>query len=348
MPELLLANRPATGAGVDAGWTLRSFQRTPHALSMTRPNASRLPSIVIACALHAGLIVLASPSGTTVAPAPADVAAPLVVVSLPPPEIPAPAKPEPAPPEPTPASLAQPAAFSPPPPPPPEAAAETPPEPVPAAPPPIVEASRQQDDIPATATPAPPAPDSADPEPVLDAGPSAASVPPPPLAQSAVTPHAAPARKLPIPPRPHIERSVSAPAAVVPPKETAPRETTLPPTPNAEANAAPAREPAAASGGSAAEASFEGRLLQAVQAEARRNYPAAARLMGITGRVTVGFTYRDGVVHVTGVTQSSGTASLDRAALAAVQNASYPPPPAELAGHTLVKIVHVKFELNAD
>ena len=107
-------------------------------------------------------------------------------------------------------------------------------------------------------------------------------------------------------------------------------------------------KPAALPGGSAAEASFEGRLLQAVQAEARRSYPAAARLMGSTGQAAVAFEYRDGSVRVTGLAQSSGFPMLDRAAMAAVQNASYPPPPAELAGRMLAKIVHVKFELTAE
>ncbi len=97
----------------------------------------------------------------------------------------------------------------------------------------------------------------------------------------------------------------------------------------------------------AVEASFETLLLQAVQAEARRSYPAAARLMGSTGQAVVAFEYRDGAVHVTGLAQTSGSPVLDRAALAAVRNASYPPPPGDLAGRTLVKLVHVKFELNA-
>jgi len=48
-----------------------------------------------------------------------------------------------------------------------------------------------------------------------------------------------------------------------------------------------------------------------------------------------------------GLTQTSGSPVLDRAALAAVRNASYPPPSGDLAGRTLVKVVHVKFELNA-
>jgi protein TonB len=166
------------------------------------------------------------------------------------------------------------------------------------------------------------------------------SVPPPVPTQSAVPPREAAARRVAAPARPHVERSASAPAAAAPPRKTAPTQTPL-----GEMKAPIAQAPVAAA---AAEASFEGRLLQAVQAEARRSYPAAARLMGITGQATVGFDYRDGAVRVMGLTQSSGSPSLDRAALAAVQNASYPPPPAELAGRTLVKVVHVKFELNSN
>jgi protein TonB len=123
-----------------------------------------------------------------------------------------------------------------------------------------------------------------------------------------------------------------------------PREDASPPS-DAKATAAHAASAAAAA--AAAEASFEGRLLQAVQTEARRSYPASARLMGITGQAVVAFDYHDGAVRVTRLAQSSGSPILDRAAMAAVQDANYPPPPLELAGHILTKVVHVKFELNS-
>ncbi len=135
--------------------------------------------------------------------------------------------------------------------------------------------------------------------------------------------------------RPAAERPQAQPAA-----DTAVSEHK--PLGNARAASVPAGTPGAV------EASFEGRLLQAVQAEAARRYPVAARLMGVTGQAVVAFEYRDGSVHVTGLMRASGFPALDRAALAAVQDASYPPPPAELAGRTLVKIVHVKFELTGD
>ena len=96
-----------------------------------------------------------------------------------------------------------------------------------------------------------------------------------------------------------------------------------------------------------AQASFEGRLLQIIQAEARRNYPAAARMMGMKGQAVISFEYHDGKVRVLGLVRSSGSPALDRAALAAVQNAAVPLPPAELAGKTLSDLVHVQYDLDA-
>lgn len=118
-------------------------------------------------------------------------------------------------------------------------------------------------------------------------------------------------------------------------------QTAQAPGANQPQTAAPAKD----SAGAAAESSFEGRLLQAVQAEAQRRYPASARLMGLTGQAVVSFEYRDGSVHTASLAQSSGSPLLDRAALAAVQDASFPQPPTALAGRTLVNLVHVKFDL---
>ncbi len=152
-----------------------------------------------------------------------------------------------------------------------------------------------------------------------------------PKAVLASVPRPAPSR----PVRPVARRQAvpASNAAAASPFSDAPAQPTAPP------HAAPS---------AAAEASFEARLLQAVQAEARRSYPAAARIMRSTGQAVVTFEYRDGRVHVTGLAQTSGSPLLDRAAVAAVQNATYPASPGELAGRTLIKTVHVKFELETD
>ena len=86
-------------------------------------------------------------------------------------------------------------------------------------------------------------------------------------------------------------------------------------------------------------------MVQAIQAEARRNYPAAARMMGVTGQAVVSFRFCDGAVAQVDVAHSSGSGVLDRAAVEAVQRASYPPTPKELAGKTLNDLVHVQYTL---
>ena len=77
--------------------------------------------------------------------------------------------------------------------------------------------------------------------------------------------------------------------------------------------------------------------------QAALRYPAAARMMGVTGRTRVAFAYRDGAVDGIGVVQSAGTPMLDVAALAAVRSARYPPPSDAIAGQTLRLLVWVEF-----
>ncbi len=190
-----------------------------------------------------------------------------------------------------------------------------------AAPDPSLATTEPQAAVPAEAPPAP------DPEPPSHAAEKQAA---PPRVKAPNHPrHPALAQSAPAQPKPAPAAGPVAPADVRGPLQAPARTSALP-------------------SGDAAEASFEGRMLQAVQAEARRSYPAAARLMGATGQAAIAFEYRDGSVRVTSIAQSSGFPALDRAAVAAVQNASYPVPPAELVGRTLAKIVHVKFELTAE
>jgi len=188
----------------------------------------------------------------------------------------------------------------------PEPVAETPPEPVPQAP-------------------------------VPDTEPVAAALPEPDQTSSVTPPKLAQARAQ-HPPASRVVQPAARRQAVLAPVVAAARPAIDAPSQQAA--------PAHAASSAAAEASFEALLLQAVQAEARRSYPAAARLMGSTGQAVVAFEYRDGSVRVTGLAQTSGSPLLDRAALAAVQNARYPAAPGDFAGRTLVKVVHVKFELS--
>lgn len=87
---------------------------------------------------------------------------------------------------------------------------------------------------------------------------------------------------------------------------------------------------------------FAARVHAAVQASLI--YPISARVLGLTGRTKVGFTYRDG--HVSGVRLliSCGYPALDRAALNAVRDARYPPPPAALASKTQTLTIWVRFK----
>lgn len=73
-------------------------------------------------------------------------------------------------------------------------------------------------------------------------------------------------------------------------------------------------------------ASFESAVRGAVQAAL--HFPATARMMHLSGRTKVGFTYRDGQISNVHVVTSSGSDILDRAAIEAVHTAHYPVPEA--------------------
>jgi protein TonB len=90
-----------------------------------------------------------------------------------------------------------------------------------------------------------------------------------------------------------------------------------------------------------AEDSLRGRIREAVQAAVR--CPAAARMMGLSGKAGVAFDYRDGAV-IGGVqlSRSTGTPMLDAAALAAVRDAHYPNAPPEVANHLLRLLVWIE------
>lgn len=90
---------------------------------------------------------------------------------------------------------------------------------------------------------------------------------------------------------------------------------------------------------------FKETVREAVQAAVR--YPYAAREGHITGKAQVSFTYLDGSVANPKILVSSGYSMLDRAAIAAVEDAAYPPPPSRLAGKTLTFEVWVNFTLSS-
>ncbi|ALS61810.1 TonB family protein [Pandoraea norimbergensis] len=75
---------------------------------------------------------------------------------------------------------------------------------------------------------------------------------------------------------------------------------------------------------------FIAKLRAAVQAAVV--YPMALRGMGLTASIDVEFAYRDGVVSNVHVSRPGRVATLDQAAVAAVQHAVMPPPPPNLAG----------------
>jgi len=89
------------------------------------------------------------------------------------------------------------------------------------------------------------------------------------------------------------------------------------------------------------DAALEARIRDAVQAAV--HYPAAARMMGVTGRARVLLDYRSGAVTSPTLMQSSGTPLLDDAALAAARTARYPAAPPEVEGRLLRLLVWVEF-----
>lgn len=156
---------------------------------------------------------------------------------------------------------------------------------------------------------------------------------------------------LPPPPRPanHRARATAAHSSSKTPRvETstdAPQPTTTLPAPaagNRLSNSPSAAQRASLAAHAAdQEAVLEARVRDAVQAAV--HYPAAARMMGLTGRARVRLDYQNGVVDDPSLAQSSGAPMLDRAAISAAQAANYPPAPPDLAGRLLRFLVWVEF-----
>ncbi|VVE77073.1 TonB family protein [Pandoraea sputorum] len=86
---------------------------------------------------------------------------------------------------------------------------------------------------------------------------------------------------------------------------------------------------------------FIAKLRAAVQAAVV--YPMALRGMGLSASIDVEFVYADGVVSNVHVSRPGRVATLDQAAIAAVQRAAMPAPPAALAGSPHAFKVRVMF-----
>ena len=89
------------------------------------------------------------------------------------------------------------------------------------------------------------------------------------------------------------------------------------------------------------EAALEARIRDAVQAAVR--YPAAARMMSLTGRARVQLDYRSGTASPA-LVQSAGVQMLDDAALSAARNAHYPAAPPDVGDRLLRLLVWVEFK----
>jgi periplasmic protein TonB len=74
-------------------------------------------------------------------------------------------------------------------------------------------------------------------------------------------------------------------------------------------------------------------------------YPAAAKAAGIRGNTRVAFDFHDGHVSNFEILQSSGSAIIDRAAIAAISSAAIPQPPIELGGQQFRFAIVVNFAL---
>jgi protein TonB len=165
-----------------------------------------------------------------------------------------------------------------------------------------------------------------------------------------------------IPPSPAMER-LNPPAPQILPafpganRPALPHPTRTPPDPTAKPRAAPpdmtassapspTRPVQSSPAADAALSGFAATIQRRVQQAA--HYPAIARRQARQGRVQLRFTYRAGTVSAAEIVRPSGSALLDQAALAAVRNAAYPPPPGLLGGRPLAMVVWVDFALSSE
>lgn len=203
------------------------------------------------------------------------------------------------------------------------------------------------------------------PTPVVQAPPPPAPPPvptppqpaPPPVPQPAPQPvPPKPVTPPPVPPKP-VEHKVIEHKPIKPPPEkhrvvherpvvthaALPAPTPpAPPPPQPPPVASPPPAPVSA----AVTASFESEVRGAVQAAL--HFPPVARMMHLSGRTKVGFTYRDGQISNIHLVTSSGSDILDRAAIDAVHAAHYPVPEAAEQHRDLSFAIWVVFTQNSD
>jgi protein TonB len=204
---------------------------------------------------------------------------------------------------------------------------------------PVLPTPQVQPSPPQPVTPPPPAPqppkETAPPKPIPPKPVEPKPAPPKPV-EHKVIPHKA------IKPPPEKHR-VEHPLPVVhhdaPPQPVAPPVPTPPPP-------APVASPPPSVVTTGVTASFETKVRDAVQSALR--FPAAARMMHLSGRTKVGFSYRDGQVSDAHVVTSSGSDVLDRAAIDAVYSARYPMPEDAQKHHVLTFDIWVVFTLHDD
>jgi protein TonB len=151
-------------------------------------------------------------------------------------------------------------------------------------------------------------------------------VPPPPPPKVVEPPKVVP-KTIHVIPRP---APMVVPPMVLPPEITAPPPPPVPPQPAVDAEAVDR---------------FQAEVRAAIQAAII--YPPTARMMKQQGRAKVAFTLTHGHAEGAQLIQSSGVATIDTAALAAVRDATYPGPPPEMAGKPLSFAVFVVFSLAA-
>ncbi|HSN17828.1 MAG TPA: energy transducer TonB [Gammaproteobacteria bacterium] len=160
--------------------------------------------------------------------------------------------------------------------------------------------------------------------------------PPPPIKTASIE---IPPNPPPPPPPPPRNVPTPQPPQPQPLSEVPPIPTPIP-TPNAVPVQPPQPPPIPNTSKPAPEnilAEFDASMLAAINAA--KVYPKEAIMAGESGAVTVSFDYINGVVSNIHVDKSSGSRSLDRSAIQAVQKAAMPPKPAEIAGQNRFSLV---------
>lgn len=174
--------------------------------------------------------------------------------------------------------------------------------------------------------------------------PEPATLPPAAAAQPAApTSRAAEILRAPAPAR-RVTRHVPVLAAQTPATAPLVRQQPIAAHPPATQTASP--PPNAPDPEAGAIAQLTGQVQRAVQQAAA--YPPVARRMALQGRVQIRFDYAGGAVSDIAVAHQSDAPILDRAAMQAVRDASYPPAPAPIGRRRLAMLVWVDFRLQPE